>query len=326
MRGSAAFVQRGRRAQFDERFRLGPSTVVLACLVLQCCGGKASSGLTGPIVPTPTPVQACVSLSTTNQTMSGQATVASVTVTAPASCSWTAISGSSFITVTSGGSGSGNGVVNYSVSAISNLSDRTGTLTIGGVAVTIVQQYCKYSISPATVQFPVGGGSVTATVTAPSACTWVAAYDNGVGFVQVTAGSPGIGPGVVTFAAGANDGVGRFETMTFGTAQATLLLVQSGPTPLGCTTSTCDAEPKTINVASSGGTTDISVVADLFRKWTATTNASFVTIVGSNTGEGPAPLRIAIAPNGTGAIRSGTVAFAGTFGTFATVTVIQSGS
>lgn len=62
-----------------------------------------------------------------------------VAVTAVAGCSWTAVSHNPWITVTSGASGTGTGSVVFRVDANSTGSNRTGTLTIAGITVTVRQ-------------------------------------------------------------------------------------------------------------------------------------------------------------------------------------------
>ncbi|MCD6600073.1 MAG: hypothetical protein J7L19_05855 [Dehalococcoidia bacterium] len=54
-------------------------------------------------------------------------------------CSWTAVTNESWITITSGSSGTGSGTVNYSVSANSSTSQKTGTMTIAGKTFTVTQ-------------------------------------------------------------------------------------------------------------------------------------------------------------------------------------------
>ena len=63
-----------------------------------------------------------------------------VAVTAAAGCGWSAASNAAWITIDSGASGSGNGAVNYSVGSLpGRLTQRSGTLTVAGKTVTVVQ-------------------------------------------------------------------------------------------------------------------------------------------------------------------------------------------
>jgi len=64
---------------------------------------------------------------------------ASVQVTSASGCAWTATSNASWLTISSGSPGSGEGTVNYSVTANSGTSARTGTLTVAGQTFTVTQ-------------------------------------------------------------------------------------------------------------------------------------------------------------------------------------------
>jgi hypothetical protein len=61
-----------------------------------------------------------------------------VLVVAGLGCTWTATSHSSWITVTSGAAGTGSGTVVFTV-ARNTGDDRTGSLTVAGITVTVRQ-------------------------------------------------------------------------------------------------------------------------------------------------------------------------------------------
>ncbi len=79
----------------------------------------------------------------------------SVSVSTSSGCPWTATSNVPWITITSGSSGSGNGTVNYSVSAYTNTSPRTGTMTIAGQTFTVTQKEVKDEV---IIDFGAGTG------------------------------------------------------------------------------------------------------------------------------------------------------------------------
>jgi hypothetical protein len=60
-------------------------------------------------------------------------------VTTAAGCPWVAQSNNSWITITSGATGSGTGSVGFSVTKGPN-QGRTGSLTIAGTTVTVIQE------------------------------------------------------------------------------------------------------------------------------------------------------------------------------------------
>jgi uncharacterized protein (TIGR03437 family) len=62
-----------------------------------------------------------------------------VAVFSPSACAWTATSNSSFISIRSGSSGIGNGTVRYDLDANPVASLRTGTMTVAGQTLAIIQ-------------------------------------------------------------------------------------------------------------------------------------------------------------------------------------------
>ncbi|HWQ31854.1 MAG TPA: Ig-like domain repeat protein, partial [Blastocatellia bacterium] len=96
--------------------------------------GSASDSLAQTINP------ACTyTLSTTSVIADVTSNTYNIVVTARGDCAWAATSNASWITLNSSASASGNGTVSFSVSALGNVSSRTGTLTIAGQTVTITQ-------------------------------------------------------------------------------------------------------------------------------------------------------------------------------------------
>jgi uncharacterized protein (TIGR03437 family) len=96
--------------------------------------GSASDSLAQTINP------ACTyTLSTTSVIADVTSNTYNIVVTARGDCAWAATSNASWITLNSSANASGNGTVSFSVSALGNVSSRTGTLTIAGQTVTITQ-------------------------------------------------------------------------------------------------------------------------------------------------------------------------------------------
>ncbi len=88
-------------------------------------------------------------VSPTSRSFNASSATGSVTVAAAAGCSWTATRSGTWITISSGASGSGNGTVSFGIAAQTGTSSRTGTLTVGGQAVTITQAGAGVPATPA---------------------------------------------------------------------------------------------------------------------------------------------------------------------------------
>ncbi|MBC8164681.1 MAG: hypothetical protein H7Y20_02280 [Bryobacteraceae bacterium] len=103
-------------------------------------GGDASSSNNTALDVTAIVAPGKVSLTPASTTAPPQAATYQVQVIAPANDHrWRASTASEWITITSALSGAGNGVVLYSVTANTSVSDRTGTILIEGVAHTVTQ-------------------------------------------------------------------------------------------------------------------------------------------------------------------------------------------
>ena len=79
------------------------------------------------------------SISPASQSFNASGGTGSVSVAAQIGCSWNSSCNVSWISLTSGVSGTTNGSVGYSVSANTNNTSRTGTITIAGKTFTVTQ-------------------------------------------------------------------------------------------------------------------------------------------------------------------------------------------
>jgi hypothetical protein len=225
-----------------------------------------------------------------------------VTATAP-SCTWTAVSNVSWITVGTG-SGAGSGNVRYTVAANTG-SQRTGTLTVAGTAVSFTQAAaaptCQLEVSPQTVSVGAAGNEDNIRVTASaSSCGWTAVSNAPWITVGTASGS---GSGNVRYTVAANTGGARTGTLTV--AGVTVTVTQAAAPPCTFTVS-----PQSQSFPVDGGEGRVSVDASASScAWTATTTATWITITAGG-GSGDADVRYQVAAN-TGAARTATLMVAG---------------
>ena len=100
----------------------------------------ASMNMAKTVTATFTASTCSFGISPTSATFNRGGNKGSVSITASSSsCAWTAQSNASWITITSGASGTGKGTVKYSVSKNSTGKNRSGTMTIAGHTLTVVQ-------------------------------------------------------------------------------------------------------------------------------------------------------------------------------------------
>lgn len=240
----------------------------------------------------------------------------SFNVTAPGHCSWTATSNAAWVAVTAG-QGAGAGTVTYTVDRNRDAVNRSGTITVAEKTFTITQSgdlgVCEYSVSQ--IQFnPCMSApyDLTTTITTRQGCTWTAAP--GASWIAVTGGQSGTGSGTVTFRVSDNwdlprQGVVmlRWPTVTAG---QNLQVMQAG-----CRYSVSVAA---LTVAAAGGTSrfDVYQMAEPLTcggplqnacPWTAEPQVPWITITTSMPQAGDNPVSFAVAPNTTGAARTGTI-------------------
>ncbi len=239
------------------------------------------------------------------------ATGQGLTVTTGSTCPWTATSNASWITITSGASGTGTGFVIFTVAANTGAS-RQGTLTVAGHAVT-VSQAANCTVTASQLDFSIAGTGATAqglTVTTGSTCPWTATSN--ASWITITTGTSGTGVGFVVFNVAANTGAARLGTLNVAEHVATVTQAANctvTPSPLDNAIAAAGATGRVVTVTAGSGC-----------GWTATSNASWITITSGASGSGGGSVTFNVAAN-TGASREGTLTVAGQ-----AVTVTQAGN
>jgi hypothetical protein len=259
--------------------------VAAASLVLATCGGS-------PTQPSPT----CnVTLSSSTADFGANGGSGSVTVNAPSGCSWNATAGASWISITGGASGSGPGSVSYSLTANSGTDQRSAPLTVAGQTLTVRQQgrsatSCSYTLSRDRQDFGPGSGSGSFTVSTTAECAWSATSQ--AAWVVITSGAQGTGNGTVQYTVSANGAIpGRDAMIAVG--EQTFEVRQAGDT------SSCQYSltPVTFDVCMPNGTLQATLTTQASCPWSATANASWIALPGSESGSGSAVLSMTYTDN-----------------------------
>jgi hypothetical protein len=249
------------------------------------------------------------------------ASTGTVNVASQSGCAWTATSNVSWITVTSGASGSGSGATGYSIAANAGTSGRTGTLTVAGRSVSIVQTAasggsepppappspnCDYSLAPTSASFGSSGGTGAVSVSTGGGCSWTATSN--VGWISITSGN-GTGTGTARYSVDANAASNSRSGVVTIAGQA-FTVTQSGAnsTP-NCSYS---INPTSATIPAAGGTGSVAVTATAGCSWATAIPSDVATWVGLSNGSGTGNGSVAytVAPN-TGASRTGVLTIAG---------------
>jgi hypothetical protein len=237
-------------------------------------------------------------LSPTSVSIASANTNSSFSITTQTGCSWTAASNSSWISLTSSSNGSGNGTITFTAQANTSTA-RSGTITVGGQTFTVNQASgCSYSLSSNSASFSETGGNGSVNVNSDLGCVWTAVSN--VSWITVTNGSNGTGNGTVAFTVAASNGQPRSGTITVAGQTFTVTQAQ------GCSYS---VPPNGANLSSGGATASFNVNAGAGCQWTATSNASWITITAGSSGSGNGVVTFSVTPN-TGAARTGTITVA----------------
>ena len=150
---------------------------------------------------------------------------------------------------------------------------------------------CTIAISPGSLAFGNEGGTGTVTVTVAAGCAWSAT--SSAGWIAVTAGSTGSGPGTIAYSVNANANTqSRTGALTIGGLSHAV--TQAGRSPTVCT---YELSPDTATWGNDGGTRTFTVGAPADCSWTATSDAPWVVVTSGNQGSGTGTVSYAVAPN-----------------------------
>ena len=163
---------------------------------------------------------------------------------------------------------------------------------------------CTVTIVPLNAAFESEGGSGTVTITAPAGCAWTAGASGG--WITVTAGSTGTGPGTVTYAVTANAATeARNGSLTIG--DQSLRIAQQGRVGTVCR---YDITPEAAEFGKDAGTGTVTVIAPSGCAWTALSTASWIMFTSAASGSGNGSVTYAVERNNDNAERRGGIAVA----------------
>lgn len=227
-------------------------------------------------------------------------------------CAWTSRSNVDWITISFGQSGTNDGTVGIRVDDNKDAVTRSGSLTIGGQTVSVLQAAanCAFALNPTSgIVSPTGGnGSFQVQTT----CNWRA--ETNVDWIDVTApaGGRGSGTAAVTYSARANTtNAARTGTIQVGSLRFTLQ--QQAAT---CTQS---LNPTQVNLPPAGGNGTVQMTSGC--AWTAASSVAWIVITNGTSGSANGTVAYTVQANSAAQSRTGTLRIGNQ-----TFTVVQSGS
>ena len=170
---------------------------------------------------------------------------------------------------------------------------------------------CSFAIAPASQSFGASGGTASTSVTAAAGCNWTATANSS--WISIISGTSGSGNGTTAYRVTANSGTtSRTGTMTI--AGKTVTITESGACSL-------QVSPTSQSVTANGGTAAVTITGGSGCAWSATSNASWITIASGATGSGNGSTSYTVAANTSSSSRTGSLTVAGR-----TVTITEAGS
>ena len=287
--------------------------LLLAIATIGC--GSSSSTSTGP-----SPVKCLVTLEAPPSSIEAAGGKEAVNVTAQPECGWTASSSAAWITGLTPVSGQGNGRVEFQAAANPAGTVREGDISVNDQRVQVQQRpaACRFEVSPSTQTIGATGGTTNLSVATLAGCDWQASSDAGWVSVMTTSGTAS---GSVALRVAPNGGETRSAALVVAGQTVTLTQLSSTappappvppdppnpPNPPGCVFSL--DRPSEAAPAGAGSFT-VAVTGTAGCAWTATSQASWITVTSQASGSGNGTVSFTVGAN-SGAARTGGLTIAG---------------
>jgi Putative binding domain, N-terminal len=276
----------------------------LGLLVVVSVSAVAAGCASSPVLSTsPSPTKCQVTLSTSTLSVDVAGATGSIVVNTERECAWEGATAVDWIALTSSPTGRGTGQLDFRVLANPDSLARQAAITVGDQRLEINQGAAPCRVSVGTSAFTLGadGGDQAVPVTAPRGCNWT--VTSAANWISVPVDS-GSGSARLTFTVQVNPGAPRSGRLMV--ADQAITIAQSTGVP-ACSYS---INPVTQVIAAPGGTGAVAVTAPSGCAWSATSNASWISIQPGSTGAGNGSVTFVVTPN-TGPARSGTASVAG---------------
>lgn len=181
------------------RSRCALVLLLTASAATSACGNSASSSITGP-----TSDRCSVSVTAQPTSLPSDGGRGTLAVTTNRECSWEARSDGAWLQFESDASGQGSATLGFLVASNPTIAMRRWGVAVNGQRVDFSQVGipCVITLSERSRDIDAAGGAVSVSVATPGGCQWAAL--SGVGWVTVTAGATGSGPGAVLLRVDAN--------------------------------------------------------------------------------------------------------------------------
>ena len=235
-----------------------------------------------------------------NVTAPAEGSTESVALTLAQGVQWTAQSNSSWIQITSDTDGAGSASIEFTIGANPAVTSRTGSITIAGKNVTVVQEGLRSSVECEDTSFGVESDSGIVWVETEGGGTWTASTD--VDWIHLFEES-GTGSTPVMFVVDDYTTTTQSRTGVITIAGKKVVITQQGYE--------LSIDPKVADVGSNASAGQFGVAAPIDAVWEAIADCDWITIIGARTGIGDGIIQYTIADNLTGETRTGRIVVGG---------------
>ena len=241
-------------------------------------------------------------LSETAQTAPAEGATRSVDLTLAQLVNWDAKSNTSWIKLTGDTAGAGSARIDYEVESNPTVIPRTGSITIAGLTVTVMQEGLWADVSSEDTSFGVDSDSGYLWVDTEGAGQWTAVSD--VDWISIWPGyESGNGAGPVMFIVDDYDNTTQSRSGTITVAGKKVVITQQGYE--------LSIDPQVADLGSNAGAGQFGVAAPIDAVWEAIADCDWITIVGARTGIGDGTIQYTVTDNLTGETRVGRIVIGG---------------
>lgn len=242
-------------------------------------------------------------LSETNMVVVAAGDNLSVQLTLAQNVNWAAVANCNWLHITSDTEGAGSKLITFTVDSNPLVVNRTGTMTIAGITLTVEQIGLAAEVAPEKTFFDsVESDMSFIYVYTEGAGQWTAVSNDD--WIQIDPGTEeGNGAGTCWFFIDDYPLTTQSRTGSITIAGKTVYITQSGYQ--------LSIDPMVADVGSNAGAGEIGVAASIDQVWDVITDCDWITIVNGRSGIGNGTVQYQFTDNMTGETRTGTIIIGG---------------
>ena len=239
-------------------------------------------------------------LSKSSVTVPAEGCSSSVALTVAQSVKWQAVANNDWIKITTDIEGAGSATVGFEVESNPAVTRRTGSITVAGVKMSIVQEPLWADVSCEDTSFDVESDSGVIWVETEGAGLWTASAN--VDWIHLF-DEAGNGTAPVMFVVDDYSTTTESRSGVITIAGKKVVITQQGYE--------LSIDPQVADLGSNAGAGQFGVAAPIDAVWEAIADCDWITIVGARTGIGDGTIQYTVTDNLTGETRVGRIVIGG---------------